>query len=106
MTELLLQSHRVYDANSFVLYLLPALPAAFADGSVKGLCARGAFTVDMTWHSGALVDAQILSRAGCRCIVRGAYTVLCGDTPVKADFTDGLTAFDTVCGETYTLIPN
>jgi hypothetical protein len=60
----------------------------------------------MTWHSGALVDAQILSRAGCRCIVRGAYTVLCGDTPVKADFTDGLTAFDTVRGETYTLIPN
>lgn len=106
MTELLLQSHRVYDANSFVLYLLPALPAAFADGSVKGLCARGAFTVDMTWHSGALVDAQILSRAGCRCIVRGAYTVLCGDTPVCADFTDGLTAFDTVRGETYTLIPN
>jgi hypothetical protein len=53
-----------------------------------------------------LVDAQILSRAGCRCIVRGAYTVLCGDTPVKADFTDGLTAFDTVRGETYTLIPN
>jgi len=106
ITELLLQSHRVYDANSFVLYLLPALPAAFADGSVRGLCARGAFTVHMTWHSGKLVDAQIVSGAGRRCVVRGDYTVLCHDVPVTcvtAD--DGLTAFDTVIGETYTLIP-
>ena len=105
ITELLLQSHRVYDANSFVLYLLPALPAAFADGSVRGLCARGAFRVDMTWHNGALTDAVITSDAGRRCIVRGAYTVLCDDTPVETTFADGLTVFDTALGQTYQLIP-
>lgn len=105
ITELLLQSHRVYDAETFVLYLLPALPAAFADGSVKGLCARGAFEVDMTWHAGKLCDASVLSRAGRRCAVRGNYAVLCADMPITSDQTDGLTVFDTVPGARYTLIP-
>ena len=104
ITELLLQSHRVYDANTFVLYLLPALPGAFADGCVRGLCARGAFTVNLTWNSGALTYAEIRSDAGRRCVVRGKYTVLCGDTPVNVTYEDGLTLFDTAVGETYTLL--
>ena len=105
ITELLLQSHRVYDANTFVLYLLPALPTAFANGSVTGLRARGAFTVNMAWSSGHLTYAEIRSDAGSRCVVRGNYTVLCGDTPTVCTYEDGLTAFDTEIGTSYTLIP-
>ena len=104
ITELLLQSHRVYDENTFVLYLLPALPTAFADGSVQGLCARGAFTVDMTWSGGKLTYAVIRSDAGSRCAVRGTYSVLCGDTPVACTYEDGLTLFDTDTGAYYTLL--
>jgi alpha-L-fucosidase 2 len=34
------------------LRLLPALPQAWAAGSVRGICARGALRLDMDWRWG------------------------------------------------------
>ena len=51
--------------------LLPALPAVWANGSFKGLVARGGFVVDASWRDGKVVDAVIQPRVDGVCRVRG-----------------------------------
>jgi alpha-L-fucosidase 2 len=58
IAEMLLQS------QSGEIEFLPALPTAWPGGSVRGLCARGGYLVDIAWESGKLRSATIASRLG------------------------------------------
>lgn len=69
ITEMLLQSHDGY------ISLLPALPAVWKKGSIKGIRARGDFQWNMEWAGGRLVKATVLSGSGGNCRVHTAIPV-------------------------------
>ena len=80
VTEMLLQSHMGF------IQLLPALPNAWKDGSVSGICAKGNFEVDMIWENNQLKEATVRSGAGGNCVIK---------------YGDKMLSFKTIKGQSY-----
>ncbi len=55
MAEMLMQSH------AGTVHLLPALPAAWPDGKITGLKARGDLELDFEWKAGQLVSVRVIA---------------------------------------------
>jgi alpha-L-fucosidase 2 len=66
VAEMLVQS------NENEIWLLPALPDAWDNGSVKGICARGGFEISMEWNAKILKKVIVFSKNG------GKTKLICG----------------------------
>lgn len=64
IAEMLMQSH---DGS---IHLLPALPLKWSNGEVKGLRARGGFTIDMKWENRMVKSLTVYSSMGGKCRLR------------------------------------
>jgi alpha-L-fucosidase 2 len=102
IAEMLLQSH---DGS---IHLLPALPADWSSGSVRGLRARGGFEVDIAWERGRLVRGVLRASRGGRVAIHdsGGLRVTRGGTNVAlARPARGVVTFETVAGGVYEILP-
>ena len=67
---MLMQSHMGF------IHILPALPDAWSEGEVKGICAKGGFDIDITWKEGRPTEIIVKSKNGERCNLRYGNSTL------------------------------
>ncbi len=80
ITEMLLQSW------GGSIFLLPALPQEWQDGSVRGLKVRGAAGVNLSWKLGKLAEATLRSERG------GKYNLVLGEQVIDIELQAGSSA--------------
>lgn len=76
IAEMLIQSHTEY------IELLPALPAEWKRGRVKGLCARGGYIFDFEWNECSITKLRIYSKNKKKCKV--FFNNTCKDCKCRA----------------------
>ena len=103
IAEMLLQS------DEGELDVLPALPAAWKSGRMRGLRARGGFEVGLAWKDGRLAEGEVLSTLGGPCRIRAdvPLTVFSAGKEVTMSRPEkNVVAFQTASGRTYVLKRN
>jgi len=89
------------------IHLLPALPDAWTDGEIKGIIAKGNFTVDIKWANGKMSLTKIVSNISGKCTVRSAEPFIIEKLNIKSEKSSiGYVAvFDTKKATAYLIKP-
>jgi alpha-L-fucosidase 2 len=98
--EILVQSHAGQIA------ILPALPAAWSNGSFSGLRARGGFEVGASWKAGKPVEATLTSLLGKPVVLQTPIpirAVTSNGKPVGIQTVGNTVRFQTQAGRKYLL---
>lgn len=105
IAEAVMQSRYEAVSGKAEISLLPALPPAWKHGSVRGMKARGGFTVNFDWSDGRITKAELLSDCGNRVSLRvkGDIIVTCGGEEIRLTENKGALEFDTEAGKHYSI---
>jgi len=98
ITEMLMQSHEG------VIDLLPALPKEWSNGEFNGVCARGAFELDLKWTGNKVISVTVLSKEGQICRIKPGFKAKVkseGKAVKTKTLPDGSLEFATVKGVKY-----
>lgn len=102
IVEMLMQSH------AGEIELLPALPKAWPQGSIKGLRARGGYNLDLAWNAGRLAQAEVRASHTGTLRLRTAQPVRiesAGQSVSVRELAPGLVEFPVTAGHAYAVKP-
>jgi alpha-L-fucosidase 2 len=100
ITEMLVQSH------AGEIFIHPALPSSWLEGSIKGVRARGGFELDIEWSCGWLTACTIKSNLGNNCVLNSKqkFTVMNhGEKVIESSSAGHPVSFDTTKSKTYSV---
>ena len=83
--------------------LLP-IQGQWSKGEFNGLCARGAFELNMKWENSSIIEVEVLSKKGEPCRINPGINakVTSNGKKVKVKkYEDGSIGFSTISGEKY-----
>ncbi|WP_149207466.1 glycoside hydrolase family 95 protein [Flavobacterium johnsoniae] len=89
------------------IHLLPALPDDWKEGEIKGITAKGNFTVNIKWNDGKMSQTKIVSNNGGTCKIRSSEPFMIEKLNIKSEKSSiGYTAvFETKKGTSYIINP-
>lgn len=89
------------------IHLLPALPDDWKEGEIKGITAKGNFTVNIKWNDGKMSQTKIVSNNGGTCKIRSSEPFIIEKLNIKSEKSSiGYTAvFETKNGTSYIINP-
>jgi len=89
------------------IHLLPALPDDWKEGEIKGITAKGNFTVNIKWNDVKMIQTKIVSNNGGTCKIRSSEPFIIEKLNIKSEKSSiGYTAvFETKKGTSYIINP-
>ncbi|GAA6767072.1 glycoside hydrolase family 95 protein [Flavobacterium sp. CGRL1] len=89
------------------IHLLPALPDDWKEGEIKGITAKGNFTVNIKWNDGKMSQTKMVSNNGGTCKIRSSEPFMIEKLNIKSEKSSiGYTAvFETKKGTSYIINP-